>query len=634
MPVKTITIDMRSHDLPAAEKRGGESFSRTIKRKVESLGETPVYRYHPMAVSLLLCLCTLLPAWGQAPAVSSAISDLPRVVLIGDSIRLGYAPVVGRLLAGKATVISPAPNGGDSANVLRNLEEWVIREKPDVVHFNAGLHDLKLSKETPRRHQVEIDSYEANLREIVARLRKETAASLLFAGTTPILDERHARRKADFDRLDADVERYNAAARAVMKAAGVPVHDLHGLVRQGGAENWIGPDGTHYVPEGYQRLGEAVADAVLRQLVVRRYKPLPAAPSGPEAAAAYRTAETEGDALVPAAYRNMKFGELRIPESAEAWKQQRSDVRRIVLESLGELPPRPSPARARLVSRELHQDFALERVAIDNGVDGEVSALLLVPTALSRPRPAILWLHSSTPDKNQILISGTNGGEVPLGVAFVRAGYVVLSPDAYWHGDRAGTGPAGSAETLRQEQESLFKLHLWLGRTLWGMFVRDDQVALDYLAGRPEVDRARIGATGMSMGSTRAWWLAAVDERIAAVVGVACLTRYQNLIAHGQLRQHGIYYFTYGLLKHFDSEGVLALIAPRPYLALTGDLDAGSPADGIKVLEERVGRIYGLMGTADRFKSILYPEVGHAYTPEMRAEMLAWFDRWLHPGTK
>jgi hypothetical protein len=79
---------------------------------------------------------------------------------------------------------------------------------------------------------------------------------------------------------------------------------------------------------------------------------------------------------------------------------------------------------------------------------------------------------------------------------------------------------------------------------------------------------------------------------------------------------------------------VLALIAPRPYLALTGDLDAGSPADGIKVLEEKVGRIYALLGAEDRFKSVLYPDVGHAYTPEMRTEMLGWFARWLGPGKK
>jgi hypothetical protein len=329
----------------------------------------------------------------------------------------------------------------------------------------------------------------------------------------------------------------------------------------------------------------------------------------------------------------MAAGEFRVPESAAAWKTQRPQILRAVDGALGDLPPRPTPPKARLVSRELRRGYTLEMVALDNGVDGEVSALLLIPEGRSQPAPAILWLHSSTPDQTQIIIPHTNGGDEALGEVFVRAGYIVMAPDAYWHGDRAGSGPAGPAETGRAEQESLHKLHLWFGRTLWGMFVRDDQVALDYLCGRPEVDRARIGATGMSMGSTRAWWLAAVDERVACAVGVACLTRYQNLIRHGQLRQHGVYYFVNGLLRHFDTEGVLALIAPRPFLALTGELDAGSPADGIRVLEDRVGRVYGVLGASERFKSIRYPDTGHTYTPQMRAEVLAWFGRWLRPAS-
>jgi hypothetical protein len=116
---------------------------------------------------------------------------------------------------------------------------------------------------------------------------------------------------------------------------------------------------------------------------------------------------------------------------------------------------------------------------------------------------------------------------------------------------------------------------------------------------------------------------------VAATVGVACLTRYENLIRHGNLRAHGLYYFSYGLLKHFDAEGVLSLIAPRPFLALTGDRDYGSPVDGIRVLEQKTGDVYRTLGAADRFQSIVYPETGHVYTPEMQREMLTWFDKWL-----
>ena len=114
-----------------------------------------------------------------------------------------------------------------------------------------------------------------------------------------------------------------------------------------------------------------------------------------------------------------------------------------------------------------------------------------------------------------------NGGEERLGESPVRAGYAVLAPDAYWHGDRAGTGPSGTAPSGRSEQDDLFKLNLWLGRTLWGMFVRDDRVALDYLCTRPEVDASRIGATGMSMGSSRAWWLAVAVVSVSAVAHLA-----------------------------------------------------------------------------------------------------------------
>lgn len=590
-----------------------------------------------MSISAL-CYVTLLlsavsPAFAQSQAESQVSPRLPKVLLIGDSIRLGYAPIVARKLAAKAIVVSLPANGGDSANVLRNLDEWVVGEKPDIVHLNCGLHDLKLAKKD-KQHQVEVRQYEANLKKIVDRIKKETSATVVFANTTPILDERHAKRNADFDRYAADVRRYNSAATVVMKDAGIVINDLHWVVEHGGPATLLGSDGTHYTPSGCELLAEAVADCILRQLIIRQYRAAAPPAAGPEAAAQYRRAESEHDAQVPVTYKNLTAREFPLPKSPTAWKDQRPEIKKIVVQSLGDLPARPSEPRARLISRELRRGYTLEKVAIGNGVDGDVAALLLIPERRQEPAPAVLWLHSSTPDKTQIIIAGTNGGGEALGETLVRAGYVVLSPDAYWHGDRVGTGPAGPAETLRNEQESLFKLNLWLGRTLWGMFVRDDQVALDYLYRRPEVDKSRIAATGMSMGSTRAWWLAAVDDRIAAVVAVACLTRYQNLIAHGQLRAHGVYYFVNGLLKHFDTEGVMALIAPRPFLALTGDLDAGSPADGIKVLEEKVGHVYRTLGASERFKSIVYPEVGHTYTPEMRAEMLTWFNRWLRPEPK
>jgi lysophospholipase L1-like esterase len=195
--------------------------------------------------------------------VSAQEKPLPRVVLIGDSIRLGYAPLVAKRLEGRAIVVSAKPNGEDSGNVLRNLEEWVINEKPDVVHLNAGLHDLKLKDAA---YQVPLAVYEKNLKTILERIRKETHAKIIFATSTPILDNLHAQRKAGFDRVEADVRRYNIAAVAVMKQAAVPVDDLHKRVEDSGKEKLIGPDGTHYTPAGYEMLAEAVANSILPSL--------------------------------------------------------------------------------------------------------------------------------------------------------------------------------------------------------------------------------------------------------------------------------------------------------------------------------------------------------------------------------
>jgi lysophospholipase L1-like esterase len=549
---------------------------------------------------------------------------LPKVVLVGDSIRLGYAPLVAKRLAGVAEVISP-PGAGSSRWLGDGLVSLVLDHKPDLVHFNAGLHDLRFDG---KKHQEAIGDYEKNFGFILGAL-KETKATLIFANTTPIHDERHAKRKAAYARTEKDVLRYNAVAERVMGEWGVVVNDLHGLVHHYGAEKLLGPDGTHYTAAGNERLAAAVADSISRHLAIRAAKPgKPQGPSSKAVAEAYRKGQKERDALVPEAYRKMKFGELVLPKTADEWKKRRPEVLKIVKASLGELPERGKPS-ATLISREQHKHFTLESLLLPNGIDGEMTAYFLTPRNRKAASPAILWLHSSSYDRNQLLVRGYNGGDEPLGETYAKAGYAVLAPDACWYGGRAGAGPSGTAESNRTQQESLMKLHLWMGRTLWGLFVHDDLVALDYLCSRPEVDAKRIGATGISMGSTRAWWLAAVDERVACAVGVSCLTRYQNLIRHGELRQHGVYYYTSGLLRHFDSEGVISLIAPRPFLAMTGDLDAGSPADGVREIEARVGRVYETLGARGRFESVLYEDTGHVYTPDMRRRMLAWFGRWL-----
>jgi dienelactone hydrolase len=321
------------------------------------------------------------------------------------------------------------------------------------------------------------------------------------------------------------------------------------------------------------------------------------------------------------------------PKTASEWEDRKADLRDRLWRLLGDVPPAFTP-QAVIHDGQAKAGCVLERFTFDNGIGDTVYGYLLRPRQQLGPRPAILYHHfhgeKYEQGKEEIVTKAFPGLDFATGEELVRQGYVVQCIDAYCFGERRFQGPAGSREQGAQTEASLFKTFLWEGRTLWGMMVRDDLLALNYLVSRPEVDPNRIAAMGMSMGSTRTWWLAALDERIKAAVSVACLTRYQNLIAHGSLHAHGIYYYVPNLLRQgVDTESIVGLIAPRAHLTLTGDQDEGSPADGVQIINRFAERVYECYGKAGNFRGVLYPGVGHAYTQEMWRETLDWFKRIL-----
>jgi len=319
---------------------------------------------------------------------------------------------------------------------------------------------------------------------------------------------------------------------------------------------------------------------------------------------------------------------LVVPPAAEQWEAQRTEIRNTLWNLLGKLPPRPRVPKVSTLSREDRGDFVVEKFSFDNGAGDVVPGYILIPKKLSGKAPGILFCHWHGGEYEigkEELFQARHTPEVP-GPALAKRGFVVLGIDACCFGERNGQGPGGPQEKGSASEMSASKFNLWVGRTLWGMILRDDLLALDYLASRPEVDAGRLGVTGISMGATRTWWLMALDERLKTGVAVACLTRYQNLIRHQELKAHGIYYFVPGLLTHFDTEAIVALIAPRPVLFQTGDQDGGSPADGVRAIESAVRPVYRLYGKEPDFQSIIYPGLGHVYTPEMCNRTLTWFE--------
>ncbi len=169
-----------------------------------------------------VCLATLDDASAQnrrrnpAYQVIEDDASLPRVLLLGDSISIGYTVSVRELLKGKANVHRAMENCGPTTRGLEKLEVWLGEKKWDLIHFNFGLHDLKhmnekggLADPSKGRQQVPPAEYAKNLREIVARLKK-TGATLIWRTTTPVPEGSNGR-------IPGDAVKYNAIALEIMK---------------------------------------------------------------------------------------------------------------------------------------------------------------------------------------------------------------------------------------------------------------------------------------------------------------------------------------------------------------------------------------------------------------------------------
>lgn len=177
---------------------------------------------------------------------------LPRVLLIGDSISIGYTVPTRTLLAGKANVHRNEGNGGPTDNGTKNIKKWLGKGKWDVIHFNFGLHDIKLGT---GKHQVPIDEYEKNLRELV-KVMKGTGARLIFATTTPVPEG-----KVNPPRKDDDVVAYNKVAKKIMADNGVTINDLYSFALPQLDKIQLRAN-VHFTEKGSQVLAERVAAAI------------------------------------------------------------------------------------------------------------------------------------------------------------------------------------------------------------------------------------------------------------------------------------------------------------------------------------------------------------------------------------
>jgi len=185
---------------------------------------------------------------------------MPLIVLIGDSIRMGYQQFVQEELRNEAEVWCPTQNGGTSSNVLAHLQEWVISRNPDVVHLNCGLHDIK-REFGAENNNVPIQEYRENIEQILRTIKENTQAKVIWAMTTPVNEKWHHERKG-FDRFESDVDAYNREAIQIAEKVGVRINNLYEVIMKSERDKLLTKDGVHFTEEGSALLGRAVAEAV------------------------------------------------------------------------------------------------------------------------------------------------------------------------------------------------------------------------------------------------------------------------------------------------------------------------------------------------------------------------------------
>jgi pimeloyl-ACP methyl ester carboxylesterase len=259
----------------------------------------------------------------------------------------------------------------------------------------------------------------------------------------------------------------------------------------------------------------------------------------------------------------------------------------------------------------------LRRLTFANHEGEAVPALWLPP----RAGPAVLYCHAHGGRYHIGMRELTDGRPALLGPwlpEFVRRGWGVLCLEMPCFGARAEPGEA-----------PLAKARLWRGRTLFGQMLGEQRAGLDWMLAQPGVDRGRAAVMGISMGGTLAWWLAALDARLAAAVSMCCFADLARLVETGAHDGHGIYMTVPGLLAATSTGRLSGLAAPTALLHCVGLGDWSTPEDAFRIAEAEVRDTYARAGAggALRFHEARAP--GHEETAEMRAAVSAFLEERL-----
>ena len=305
-------------------------------------------------------------------------------------------------------------------------------------------------------------------------------------------------------------------------------------------------------------------------------------------------------------------------------------------------------------------DYIREKVYFNTSPIFRVPAYVLIPKNIKGKLPAVIDLHShggfyqfgkekvieyENEHPSVLNYKKENYGGRSDSIALVKSGYVVISIDAFYFGERRvifdedielGEKPIPelSVEEVKYlnrkaaEGETAVAKCLTLAGVTWpGIIIWDDIRTVDYLCTRPEVDPERIGCWGLSMGGFRTTHLCGLDERIKCAVIAGFMSSYTPMLKAHILTHTWINYVP-GFYKYLDFPDVASIMVPKPLMVQHCSKDDLFPLEGMKASSDKIAEIYRLNNAADKFESRFFDRP-HMFSEEMQEIALEWMEKWL-----
>jgi len=353
---------------------------------------------------------------------------------------------------------------------------------------------------------------------------------------------------------------------------------------------------------------------------------------------------------VPLSFLQDEHGDLAV------WKTK---ARAKMLELL-HYAPEPCEPRAEVLSRKDCGDYLREEILFNTTPVFRVPGTVLIPKGLTKPAPAVVLLHShggyylwgrerelEGDEVHPTLIEMRESyGKKAIGTEMVRRGYVVITIDMFFWGERRMVleddppewreRPAGiSSESVVKFNQRSNASEQLMGRTLlsagvtWsGIIAWDDLRTVDYLVTRPEVDPQRIGCVGHSVGGLRTAYLAALDDRIQAAVVCGWMCSFPNQLAKHIRSTIGHTKLIPGIYRLMDHPDIASLAMPKPLMVINGIEDPLFEPDGVRAAHEKLAKCYAKAGVPEYFKGII-EERPHEFNAKRQNEAWAWFAKYL-----